>query len=269
MPIPVFYVNTFTDQKHKGNPATVCLLYSDISTGEMQALAKELAVPVTAFIRLGDTPVTATPLRYFTTVTEIPACGHGTLASAAVMLKLSDNTKTAFQTTEGVVIDVKSTGDVIVLTYPKYNLTGMAVPENIVQSLNLQQYVSAGYCAELETLFIELDNPSLLRSIQPDFGLMTKSNDGIIEVVITSVSDDSKYDFLLRSFCPWIGIDEDPVTGSVHSILAEFWKQRLGRNKLRAYQASNRGGEAYVTAFDDKVELGGKTLTVDIKEMTL
>lgn len=70
------------------------------------------------------------------------------------------------------------------------------------------------------------------------------------------------YDYLLRSFCPWIGIDEDPVTGSVHSVLAGFWTKKLNKNKLKAFQCSERGGELFVTSFSDKVELGGKMITI-------
>ncbi len=81
---------------------------------------------------------------------------------------------------------------------------------------------------------------------------MTKADTSIIEVVVTSISDTPEYDFLLRSFCPWIGIDEDPVTGSVHTVLAGFWKERLGKEQLKAYQASARGGEILVRYYDDK-----------------
>lgn len=88
-------------------------------------------------------------------------------------------------------------------------------------------------------------------------------------MVITSLSDDKRYDFLLRSFCPWIGIDEDPVTGSVHSVLAGFWEERLGKKSLTAYQASFRGGEVFVKSFAEKVELGGKSVIVLKGELKL
>ena len=74
---------------------------------------------------------------------------------------------------------------------------------------------------------------------------------------------------LLRSFCPWIGIDEDPVTGSVHAVLAGFWKARLGKNELTAYQASDRGGEVFLKAFDNTVQIGGKAITILTGELTL
>lgn len=266
MQVPVFLIDTFTAEKDKGNPTAVCLLYSPMAPGNMQSIAKELAVPVTAFVELTDEPAAITPIRYFTGITEIPACGHATLAAAEVVLKLSAAEKATFKTIAGIAIEVKRVDGVIVLTYPRYHLKEITVPEGVLQSLSLPQYASAGFCAELETLFIELESAALLRSIQPDYKQMVQGSNDIKEVVITSASDDERYDFLLRSFCPWIGIDEDPVTGSVHSVLAGFWKQRLGKQQLKAYQASARGGELYVTGYDDKVELGGKTVIVSVRE---
>ncbi len=72
-----------------------------------------------------------------------------------------------------------------------------------------------------------------------------------------SIAQNQKYDFVLRSFCPWIGIDEDPVTGSVHCVLGHFWLDRLGKVELVAFQASERGGQLYIKPLQDTVEIGG------------
>ena len=72
-----------------------------------------------------------------------------------------------------------------------------------------------------------------------------------------SASSNKEYDFVLRSFCPWIGIDEDPVTGSIHSVLADFWKNKTGKLRLTCYQASERGGLLHIRAGDQSVEIGG------------
>ena len=71
-----------------------------------------------------------------------------------------------------------------------------------------------------------------------------------------------KYDFVLRSFCPWIGIDEDPVTGSIHSVLGHFWQNRLNKRELIAFQASNRGGQIYIKPLRNTVEIGGKAKVI-------
>ena len=82
-------------------------------------------------------------------------------------------------------------------------------------------------------------------------------------------SDDSQYDYLLRSFCPWIGIDEDSVTGSVQAALAPYWAARLNKSKLRAYQASERGGEFILSVEDHQVQIQGACVFVMKGELTL
>ena len=82
-------------------------------------------------------------------------------------------------------------------------------------------------------------------------------------------SDGNDYDFVLRSFCPWIGIDEDPVTGSVHSVLAVKWQKKLQKDTLRAYQASERGGEVGLHVFDDKINISGDFVIVGRGELSI
>jgi predicted PhzF superfamily epimerase YddE/YHI9 len=113
-------------------------------------------------------------------------------------------------------------------------------------------------------------NTLTLRALSPDYSRLVQSSSAVLkEVVVTSRSDHAPYDFLLRSFCPWIGINEDPVTGSVHTVLAHFWKEKLGKNSLTAYQASERGGEVYLKALDNAVELGGNMVTLFHTQMEI
>ena len=65
-----------------------------------------------------------------------------------------------------------------------------------------------------------------------------------------------------RFFAPGAGIDEDPVTGSAHCVLAPFWAARTGRTTLVGHQASTRGGIVRMRLDGDRVILGGKAVTV-------
>ena len=65
-----------------------------------------------------------------------------------------------------------------------------------------------------------------------------------------------------RYFAPAAGIDEDPVTGSAHCALGPFWAGRLGRDELTGFQASARGGLVQVRPAGDRVQLGGRAVTV-------
>ena len=59
-----------------------------------------------------------------------------------------------------------------------------------------------------------------------------------------------------------MGINEDPVTGSAHSVLGPYWQRRLGKSSFLAFQASARGGVVRVEVQGDRVKLGGKAVTV-------
>jgi PhzF family phenazine biosynthesis protein len=264
MTVQLYIIDAFASEKFKGNPTAVCITETELPSATMHSIAKELNFPVTAFVTEGSA-VDGNPIRYFTITGEIPACGHATLASSSVFLGKNDHAR--FKTIENILIDVRLDNGIIYMTYPKYELVDFDIKDDLLKSLGLENYRSAGLCRQLETLFIEIDDPALLRKIAPDHKALVKSDSSIIEVVVTSVADDKQYDFLLRSFCPWIGIDEDPVTGSVHSVLAHYWKERTGKAELKAYQASERGGDVRVRALDNKVELGGKAVLIGKGEL--
>lgn len=79
-------------------------------------------------------------------------------------------------------------------------------------------------------------------------------------IIVTAKSDE--YDFISRYFAPWVGIDEDPVTGSAHTVLAPYWSTLLDKKEMKAYQASDRSGELVVRVKDERTELEGKVVTV-------
>lgn len=263
MPAEVFIVDTFTSQKFRGNPTAVCILQQSLPETIFLPVAKELNFPVTAFIEKHKTLHRHYTIRYFTTIEEIPACGHATLASAKVVFEtFPSSNKIQFETIERIIIEAEKHDRLISMEYPKYELSPFDVSEEMLHSLQLSHFKNAGSCSELETLFIELDSAAILKSIQPDFTKLVASSNRLKEVVVTSISDDDNYDYLLRSFCPWIGINEDPVTGSAHTVLSGYWSKRLKKNNLKAYQASLRGGEIFVATHNDKTMLSGEALII-------
>uniref|UniRef100_UPI00188B2654 PhzF family phenazine biosynthesis protein n=3 Tax=Vibrionaceae TaxID=641 RepID=UPI00188B2654 len=66
------------------------------------------------------------------------------------------------------------------------------------------------------------------------------------------------YDFISRYFWPANGGDEDPVTGSIHSGLAPYWADKLGKSDLVAYQASRRGGVLKCSVSGKSIVISGK-----------
>jgi phospholipase C len=63
-------------------------------------------------------------------------------------------------------------------------------------------------------------------------------------------------------FAPASGVDEDPMTGSAHCCLGDFWSKRLGKKEFVAFQASARGGVVRVRVTKNRAFLGGKVVTV-------
>jgi predicted PhzF superfamily epimerase YddE/YHI9 len=86
--------------------------------------------------------------------------------------------------------------------------------------------------------------------------------------IVTAPADHAPFDIASRVFGPSVGIDEDPVTGSAHCLLAPWWAPRLGRNELRASQVSARGGDLHVRLDGDRVAVGGHAVTVLHGELT-
>jgi predicted PhzF superfamily epimerase YddE/YHI9 len=112
---------------------------------------------------------------------------------------------------------------------------------------------------------VVLEDADAVRALAPDFRRLAAAGD----VLNIATAPGIATDVVSRVFAPGAGIDEDPVTGSAHSVLTPYWAKRLGRDTLTAYQASARGGHVACGLAGDRVILGGKCVTVIEGEFTL
>jgi PhzF family phenazine biosynthesis protein len=256
MPIPLFLVDAFTDRSFAGNPAVVCLLPSWPTDRWLQNVAREMNQSETAFlVRNGN----AFDLRWLTPRVEVDLCGHATLASAHVLWQqglVGPDDKIRFATKSGVLKAVRRDGE-IELDFPTKPEAPAEPPANLLAALG----VSAKYVGKNRfDYLIEVESEAVLRGMTPDFKLLASV--ACRGVIVTCRSSDPGFDFVSRFFAPAAGIDEDPVTGSSHCCLGEFWKRRLGKDELVAFQASARGGKVRVRVHNDRTLLGGKAVTV-------
>ncbi|NDG53881.1 MAG: PhzF family phenazine biosynthesis protein, partial [Flavobacteriia bacterium] len=83
-----------------------------------------------------------------------------------------------------------------------------------------------------------LESEEELKRLTPNFQQVSKLN---ARGLIVSAPSNT-VDFVSRCFFPQLGVNEDPVTGSAHTLLMPYWSNRLGSNKLTANQVSQRGG---------------------------
>jgi PhzF family phenazine biosynthesis protein len=256
MSIPLWQIDAFTERPFAGNPAAVCLLSDERGASWMQALASEMNLSETAFIRPLDDGYS---LRWFTPKTEVPLCGHATLASAHFLYTSGVVPPTdgiRFHTQSGV-LTAQRRGERIALDFPATPPKEVAPPAGLLAALDLESSPFIGKTS-LDTYFV-LTEPARLRALTPDFAALAPIAHGVI---VTAKSDDNRYDFLSRFFAPALGVDEDPVTGSAHCALAPYWSRRLAREELTGYQASPRGGNVYTRLAGVRVILAGQAVTV-------
>ncbi|WP_448562533.1 PhzF family phenazine biosynthesis protein [Trichothermofontia sp.] len=267
MPQTLIQVDAFTDRPFTGNPAAVCLLTEPQPDRWLQQIAQEMNLSETAFV-LPRPEGDGFRLRWFTPTTEVPLCGHATLATAHVLWSegyLDPDTPARFHTQSGLLIATRR-GDWIELNFPATPSTPVDVPSALVQALGCE--VKAVYQNTLGYL-VEVESAAIVRQMQPDFGVLATLP--IADVIVTSQAEaGSGFDFISRFFAPSLGINEDPVTGAAHCCLAPFWRDRLHQEQFLAYQASARGGIVKVHyEGGDRVYLSGQAVTVMKAELVV
>lgn len=255
MSVPIYVVDAFTSEAFRGNPAGVCLLDSPADEVWMQSVAAEMRHAETAFL----VPVGPGEwgLRWFTPTVEVDLCGHATLASAHVFFTLgpaAEDASIRFHTRSGVLTAGRD-GDRTILDFPSEKPEPCRIPA----ALDLPCRTTWTGKNRMDW-FVALPSSNDVVSYQPDFEQIRAL--GMRGLILTAEGDNSVHDFVSRFFAPQSGVDEDPVTGSAHCALGPFWAERLGKTRLRGYQASARGGEVEVDASGPRVQLIGQAVTV-------
>lgn len=251
----VTVVDAFTDQPFHGNPAAVCILDGEADETWMQNVAAEMNLSETAFCfadgELWD-------LRWFTPEVEVDLCGHATLATTHVLANDHGVEGTIRYTTRSGLLAAQALPDGIVLDFPADSTRRAESPVGLLAALGLpdETPVRKGRTDYL----ITVDTEDEVRAVRPTFSLLKRVDcRGVI--VTARADDDADYDVVSRFFAPAVGVDEDPVTGSAHCVLAPYWSARLQQDRLRYHQASARGGILEVNRVGERVELFGQAVT--------
>ncbi len=251
MSVPISVVDAFTDTAFTGNPAAVCLLPEPAPEAWMQSVAAEMNLAETAFLVPG--PPGQWDLRWFTPTVEVDLCGHATLASTHVLGQAA-----CFHTRSGPLSCAPAADGWIEMDFPALEATVAAVDDGLLRAIGTTDVYTVA--ASRFDLLVELGSAEAVRALQPDLGALRTL--GARGVIVTAPGDRDGIDMVSRFFAPGAGIDEDPVTGSAHCVLAPFWAARTGRTTLVGHQASARGGIVRMRLDGDRVILGGKATTV-------
>jgi PhzF family phenazine biosynthesis protein len=248
--VPIFQIDAFTCGPFTGNPAAVCVLDEWLSDNLMQKIAMENNLAETAFlVPQGNNWL----IRWFTPVTEVDLCGHGTLASAFVLLNIiqPDRNEVIFQTMNMGNLIVRKKGDMLELDFPTDTLKKCDLPDLIIESLDKEPVECFMGRSDYLLLY---SSEAEITSLRPDFRKLAMA-DGR-GVIVTAPGSD--VDFVSRFFAPQAGIDEDPVTGSAHTTLTPFWSARLGKTAMKARQLSARRGYLECTLNSDRTMISGR-----------
>jgi len=259
-------IDAFAARPFKGNPACVVEPFAAWpSDAWMQALAAENNQAETAFLLATSDPARF-GLRWFTPNTEVPLCGHATLASGhALLAELGvAERQVTFDTLSGP-LTVRRDSAAYEMDFPALPPKRVDPPAGLAKALGVQPLE----CWAGQFLIALLPDEAAVRTLAPDLSAVTAltcpqatQGDGI--VAVTAPADPaSPYDVVSRFFAPGSAIPEDPTTGSLHCGLAPLWGDKLGRDVMRFHQAyPGRGGELECERRGERVLLRGRAVTV-------
>ena len=252
-----YIVDAFTDQVFHGKQAAVCVLGEWLPDELMMDITKENNFSETAFtVKEAD----GYRLRWFTPGGEIDLCGHATLGTSYVLFNYyePEADSITFHTLSGDLYIRRDT-DRIVMDFPAYRLNEVPVTKQMADAMGAEP------CQAFmdRDLLLVYDDEDTVCGLAPDFEAAEK-----LEGLGIGVTAPGRgYDCVSRFFVPKLKVNEDPVTGSVHCMIAPYWAGRLGKKVINAYQASARGGELLCGIEDDRVTVAGKVALFSVSEL--
>lgn len=232
------HVDAFTTHPFAGNPAGVVLDAKGLNDDEMQKLAREKNLPETAFILPPTSKGADLQIRWFTPTSEVPLCGHATIASFHALAEeglegMSTQGQHYFklQTKSGILavrVEKNFQGTTVEFELPVPNFRiKKRVPQEIMNSLGLKS-------ADLDTrfpvvvdrdVFIPMKKLKTLNAVKPDFAKLksVSAKEKILGACLFTVETvESTSAVHSRFFAPAVGINEDPVTGSANGPLGVY-----------------------------------------------
>lgn len=273
----IYQVDAFTTALFKGNPAAVIVNQHHLDESLMQNIAAENNLAETAFVTIIDDQ--NYEIRWFTPTVEVDFCGHATLASSFVLFKDFTQAKTIqFHVKKLGIFTITQADDgkirmnfpvrkpQQVFDYPELLNQVIDRPFNAVY-VNEQAYILI--CNTEQDVIEAQPNFDVIQQLAHDFALSTSiTASDALDICISSAS--KQYDYVARYFAPHKGIDEDPVTGSMHTGLAPLWAEKLSKQRLLAFQASKRGGLLYCDLQNqERIEISGYAQLYMVGELFL
>jgi PhzF family phenazine biosynthesis protein len=249
---PIYQVDAFHHELFKGNPAAVVVLDAWLSDEVMQNIAMENNLSETAFVVKADIGY---EIRWFTPAVEVDLCGHATLASGKVLFEFyeRDAEKISFTSRHRGILYISRKDDLLYLDFPVDVPAACEEPAGLYDSLGGNPIA----CLQGSDDYLVLYNTEEeIAALTPDFQKLRSTQ--ARGVIVTAPG--KEVDFVSRFFAPCVGINEDPVTGSAHTMLVPYWSGVLEKIELTARQISARSGNLTLTLNNDRVSIGGNAV---------
>lgn len=272
----IFLVDAFTEEAFRGNPAMVCILNKAIMEEQMQKMAFEFNLSETAFVLPQGTnreKDNEYAIRWFTPQKEVSLCGHATLAASYVLFNHREiSSDEIVYSSQSGILKARKDACGISLDFP-LDEPVQALPcqyRDIQEAMGISSYENVFLGKKTKKLVFHLKEQKEVVNVCPRYEELKKLEVEEIKGVGITAACNEKYHFISRYFNPWAGVNEDPVTGSVHTLLASYWSNILGTKELKAYQASHRGGELTLRIKEnDRLEIIGKAKIIFIGELNI
>ncbi len=211
----IYQVDSFTRDRFHGNPAGVVPDAKGLTDEQMLRIARELNNSETAFMFETDSPDYDIEVRFFTPTTEVPICGHATIAAHYVRAK-ERNSDYSITMTQGTPAVSAPFGD--------------TVRERIADALGIaheeicREYPVAVASTGHSKVMVPLYSNELLHGLRPDLQKLTKISKQIEcnGYYVFTLNPQNKILVHGRMFAPAIGIAEDPVTGNANGPLGAY-----------------------------------------------
>ena len=275
MTLPYHQIDAFTETPYQGNPAAVCVVQHALSARAMQTIAQEMNLSETAFVEAPDSSGVRR-LRWFTPTTEVPLCGHATLAASHALRSLGHAPPYHFGSASGSLFVHPEDDGALRLDFPADECTVVETDLRVLAALGLDETATClsgalGYIVRVEdAAIVDGLTPNFTRLGAIDLGadvmVLSVTAPGTAtatsSTVGSSTEDSEHVDVASRVFAVWAGIDEDPVTGVAHTGLGPYWAGELGKSEFTARQGGARRGHLRVRVEGERVHLIGHAVTV-------
>ena len=194
-------------------------------------------------------------LHWFTPEAEDDLCGHATLAAAYVLsLRGHEVWPVRFHTASGLLTVSRDEGQ-FEMDFPSRPAVAGEPPTRLLPALGLEK---GRVFRSSRDFLILVDDAETAQNLKPDHLALAKIDMGIGGGAMVTAPGDEDVDYVCRFFLPSMGIDEDPVTGSIQCTLAPFWAERTGQQTFRVRQLSPRGGRMRCRVDGDRVRVAGE-----------